>query len=147
MLLKEMKYSYNDIAIVPAPISTVEHRSDCNPYLNDGMLPIFTAPMSSVVNETNFKLFEKNKINAILPRSIQLQTRVNYASKGKWAAFSLHEAEQFFSKRRNFQTFKPLTFLTKENFFSIIISEQLKGGLYYDIRLYHRFGGRKKKNC
>ena len=51
MLIKEMKYSYNDIAIVPAIKSNVEHRSECNPYtgnFGDSSLPIFTAPMSTV---------------------------------------------------------------------------------------------------
>lgn len=96
MLVKEMKYSYNDITIVPAPITTVEHRADCNPYLNDGMLPIFTAPMSSVVCEENFELFEANKINAILPRSYSFEKRKEYAFNGKWAAFSLQEFENHF---------------------------------------------------
>lgn len=96
MLIKDMKYSYNDITIVPAPITTVEHRSDCNPFLNDGMLPIFTAPMSSVVNEENFILFEENKINAILPRSCSFEKRKEYALNGKWAAFSLQEFENNF---------------------------------------------------
>lgn len=114
MLLKEMKYSYNDIAIVPAPISTVEHRSDCNPYLNDGMLPIFTAPMSSVVNENNFKLFEEQKINAILPRSVQLETRMHYVRNGKWAAFSLTETEEMFSKKFD-TTFKPKVLIDVAN--------------------------------
>ena len=53
MLIKEMKYSYNDIAIVPAVKSNVEHRSECNPFtvqFNNSDLPIFTAPMSTVVN-------------------------------------------------------------------------------------------------
>lgn len=96
MLETELKYSYNDIAIVPAPITTVEHRSDCNPYLNDGMLPIFTAPMSSVVNEENFNLFEENKIHSILPRSVDFNVRKEYSTNGKWAAFSLQEVEETF---------------------------------------------------
>ena len=99
MLIKDMKYSYNDITIVPAPITTVEHRADCNPYLNDGMLPIFTAPMSSVVSEENFDLFESNKINAILPRSYSFDKRKEFALKGKWAAFSLQEFESNFLEK------------------------------------------------
>jgi hypothetical protein len=96
MLNIEKKYTYNDIAIVPTPITSVEHRSDCNPYLSDGKLPIFTAPMSSVVNEENFKIFEEHKVNAILPRSVELGIRKEYALNGKWAAFSLQEFENDF---------------------------------------------------
>ncbi len=104
MLIKDIKYSYNDITIVPAPITTVEHRADCNPYLNDGMLPIFTAPMSSVVNEENFQLFEDNKINAILPRSFSFEKRKEYAFDGKWAAFSLKEVEDNFLEKQETNT-------------------------------------------
>ena len=62
MLIKEVKYCYNDIAIVPAVKSNVEHRSECNPFIGqygESYLPIFTAPMSTVVNKENFKLFEE----------------------------------------------------------------------------------------
>ena len=99
MLIKEMKYSYNDIAIVPAIKSNVEHRSECNPYtgkFGDSSLPIFTAPMSTVVNEKNFSLFEDNNIIPILPRNFPLETRIDYLKRGKWAAVGLQEFEDLF---------------------------------------------------
>lgn len=99
MLIKEMKYSYNDIAIVPAIKSDVEHRSECNPYtgkFGDSSLPIFTAPMSTVVNEKNFSLFEDNNIIPILPRNFPLETRIDYLKRGKWAAVGLQEFEDLF---------------------------------------------------
>lgn len=97
-LRKEIKYSYNDIGIVPAITSDIEHRKDCDPFI-DGKLPLFTAPMSSVVDESNFNLFEENGINAILPRTVTLNTRVSYAVNGKWAAFGLKEFEDVFIKK------------------------------------------------
>ena len=99
MLIKEMKYSYNDIAIVPAIKSNVESRSECNPYtgkFGDSSLPIFTAPMSTVVNEKNFSLFEDNNIIPILPRNFPLKTRIEYLQRGKWAAVGLQEFEEIF---------------------------------------------------
>ena len=99
MLIKEMKYSYSDIAIVPAIKSNVEHRSECNPYtgtLSNSTLPIFTAPMSTVVNEKNFSLFEDNNIIPILPRNFPLKTRIDYLKLGKWAAVGLQEFEDLF---------------------------------------------------
>ena len=99
MLIKEMKYSYNDIAIVPAVKSNVEHRSECNPFtgqFNNSDLPIFTAPMSTVVNEQNFNLFEKNHIIPILPRNFDLETRIDYLRHGKWTAVGLQEFEDLF---------------------------------------------------
>ena len=77
MLIKDIKYCYDDIAVKPAVISHIRHRSECYPfrlmpigYDDEPTLPIFTAPMSTVVNEKNFKLFEKNNIIPILPRNI-----------------------------------------------------------------------------
>ena len=99
MLIKEMKYSYNDIGIVPAIKSNIEHRSECNPFtgqFNNSDLPIFTAPMSTVVNEQNFNLFEKNHIIPILPRNFDLETRTDYLRRGKWAAVGLQEFETLF---------------------------------------------------
>lgn len=99
MLIKETKYCYNDIAIVPAIKSNIEHRSECNPYtgkFGESSLPIFTAPMSTVVNEKNFTLFEENNIIPIIPRNFPLETRVNYLQRGKWAAVGLQEFEDLF---------------------------------------------------
>jgi IMP dehydrogenase/GMP reductase len=99
MLIKEIKYSYNDIAIVPAIKSNVEHRSECNPYtgkFGESSLPIFTAPMSTVVNVHNFELFEQNHIIPILPRNFPIETRIYYLKRGKWAALGLQEFEDLF---------------------------------------------------
>lgn len=102
---KELKYSYNDVSIVPAYVSTIKHRSECNPFLDNGKLPIFTAPMSTVVGVDNFDLFESNHINAILPRNIDLETRIEYAKNGKWVAFSLAEFDELFTSRLNIDIF------------------------------------------
>jgi hypothetical protein len=97
-LIKETHYTYKDVTIIPSVITNVEHRKECNPFYEDDMLPLFTAPMDTVVNESNFSLFETNKIHAILPRveKYPLETRVTYATEGKWAAFSLDEFIHYF---------------------------------------------------
>ena len=98
MFIKEKKYCYDDISIVPAIKSNIEHRSNCNPFLSqhDNYLPIFTAPMSTVVNKENFALFEENHIIPILPRNFDLETRIEYLKLGKWAAVGLQEFEDLF---------------------------------------------------
>jgi len=93
----EMKYSYNDVMVKPAILSTIEHRAECNPFDENGMLPLFTAPMDSVVNINNFDLFEKNGIIPILPRTESFENRLKFAYEGKWAAFSLLEFENEFT--------------------------------------------------
>jgi IMP dehydrogenase/GMP reductase len=54
--------------------------------------------MDSVVNLNNYELFEKNKIIPILPRTENIEDRKSFALKGKWAAFSLQEFEEEFTK-------------------------------------------------
>lgn len=93
-----MKYSYNDIMVKPAILSTINHRSECNPFNENDMLPLFTAPMDSVVNIDNFGLFEKNGIIPILPRTEDIKDRLSFINQGKWAAVSLDEFEQYFTK-------------------------------------------------
>ena len=106
MLIKELKYSYNDISIVPAVISQINHRHECNPYDENGFLPIFTAPMSTVVNIENFDLFEKNKIYPILPRNESLEIRMDNLLKSKWIAFSLSEFNDLFCNEELYQTYE-----------------------------------------
>lgn len=98
-LEQDRKYclSYNDVMIMPSSVSNIESRSECNPFYDDGFLPIFTAPMSTVVDVENYELFTQNKIHAILPRNIDFDVRYNECiNNHKWAAFSLKEFETYF---------------------------------------------------
>lgn len=92
MLNTNLKYSYNDIAIVPTKMSRINSRSEA---IVDP-LPIFTAPMTSVVDENNFKLFHQKGITPIIPRSVNLFTRAELMNKGKWVALSLKEFKALF---------------------------------------------------
>ena len=103
-----MKYSYNDIMVKPAILSTIEHRAECNPFDEKGMLPLFTAPMDSVVGIDNFALFEKNGIIPILPRTEDIKDRLSFIHQGKWAALSLDEFEQYFTKSVDNKNGSPL---------------------------------------
>ena len=76
MIIDKEGYAYNDLTVVPEKISRVKSRSECNPYYEDGNLPIFTAPMASVVSNENYKVFEDNKITPIIPRNIDIKERI-----------------------------------------------------------------------
>lgn len=101
MLENNIKYSYNDITLVPSILSEISHRHECVTHLSNGKLPIFTAPMSTVVDDKNFELFENNGINAILPRNINIKTRIDFVKKSKWVAFSLNEFNDIFNNADN----------------------------------------------
>lgn len=88
-----MLLTFNDICLVPSVISNIEHRSECSPYLDNEMLPLFTAPMSSVINQDNWQIFKDNKINTIIPRSVDWETRLDLSDK-TFIALSLSEFER-----------------------------------------------------
>ena len=102
MLKTNTRYGYNDVMIQPAVVSDINHRSECNPYIEDGMLPIFTAPMSTVVDTQNYDLFYENHLFAILPRNIDWEIRKEWIYEGKWVAVSLDEFEDFICHEANF---------------------------------------------
>ena len=117
----EIRYGYNDVMIQPARRSDVEHRSQCCPFDENGMLPIFTAPMSTVVNVDNYQTFYNNKIFAIIPRNIDWETRKKMAMEGKWVAVSLNEFEEFFCNADNF-------FFARENHYKLRILIDVANG-------------------
>ena len=97
MILKNKGYCYNDLSIVPAIISEIKSRSECNPFLNDNVLPIFASPMSTVTNEYNSNIWKNNGITPIIPRTVSLEDRLDYIiNKCDWAALSLKEFTEIF---------------------------------------------------
>ena len=95
MAIEKIKtYGLDDIELVPATVSDIEHREECNVYNEDEMLPIFTAPMSSVINADNYRIFNQNKINTIIPRNIEYKKRLEHINN-TFVAMSLSEFSTF----------------------------------------------------
>ena len=108
MLKKDIKYSYRDVTIVPAKVSEIEHRKDCNPFYPSGTLPLFTAPMDSVVGLENYELYEQHKIIPIIPRTVSLEQRLEVAKTGRWVAYGLDEFEKIFTVQNPGEGYKAL---------------------------------------
>lgn len=96
MILKEEGYSYNDLTIVPALLSPIQHRHECNIKDENDMLPLFAAPMSCIIDEHNYKIWEHYGINTIIPRTVPYKTRLDLLCDDEWVAFSLAEFEKLF---------------------------------------------------
>lgn len=87
-------YTYKDLGIIPKVVSNITSRKECNPYVNEDYLPIFAAPMSTIVNSDNYKVFINNKIIPIIPRNISLNDRLYFCKQGLWVAFGLDEIKK-----------------------------------------------------
>lgn len=91
-----MLNSLKEITIIPAKISDIDSRSECNPYYGE-LLPLFTAPMSAVVGVNSWKDYMNNKINPIIPRNTPIEKRLNFLSNTTmFVSFSLGEIQQQF---------------------------------------------------
>lgn len=96
-----MTYGYDDVGIVPARLSRFVSRSEVNPRYG-GSLPIFTAPMDSVVNMENLDLWSNNGIIPIIPRNIPFDTRLRFLNERcNWVAVSEREFKDIFCTKDN----------------------------------------------
>jgi hypothetical protein len=92
-------FGLSEVCIYPKAISTIRTRAQCDPYVN-GNLPLFTAPMSSVIDETSYEVYIKNKINVVMPRNITFEKRIKYLDKC-FVAMGLGETEEFCKKNKS----------------------------------------------
>lgn len=91
-----MKYDWNDISIVPETLSSISSRKEINSYYDGGKLPLFTAPMDKVIDETNVKIFEKNNINICLPRHVKYE---NIKNDNYFYSYGLDEIIELLSNK------------------------------------------------
>jgi IMP dehydrogenase/GMP reductase len=90
MIINKLKIDFDDLLIVPTKSSIINSRKEVNVYDDNGMLPLFTAPMDTVTCLKNVNIFKKNKIYPILPR-----TTVGANRYFNWFSMGLTEFEDF----------------------------------------------------
>ena len=108
--LKTIGYELRDVAVTQAPVSFCNHRGDVNPFIevcNREVYPIFVAPMASVTDQNNYKIWIENKVTPVIPRSVQkselnpngltFEERMELA-KETFVSISLNEAKVDFIK-------------------------------------------------
>lgn len=95
----DMQYSLNEICLLPSATPTdITSRKQVNPFDENGNLPIFVAPMTSVLNESNYKIFADKGVIPILPRNCT-ETR-DIAEV--WHSYSLQEFESIIDSSKDY---------------------------------------------
>ena len=116
MSLKLTKTTYylKDVAVVQSPISYQLHRADVNPFTTTcgrETLPIFVAPMASVTDENNYKIWIDNKVTPVVPRSVMMRLNINQRleiAKTTFVSISLQEAVMLY-ENNTFDNYKDNT--------------------------------------
>ena len=97
MLKTKTLYSLRDISTLPERTTAIESRKECDVYVENieksglSRLPLIVSPMSCVLDENKWREFHKERINAIIPRTVNFDTRLRL-SETVMCAFSLSEA-------------------------------------------------------
>ena len=94
-------YNLDDIYIVPSYVTYINSRNECNPRDGDprdvARLPIFIAPMSSIIDEYNIAEFNKD-FYTIVPRTVDYHIREQLLKEGWWVAMGLKEAQSLYEE-------------------------------------------------
>ena len=88
------KFDFDDILITPAILSDINSRSEVNPYCENGLLPLMTAPMDTVISNDNKGIFLINNILPVLPRNTY--TGLPPYPDGHFYSYGIDEFEKLF---------------------------------------------------
>ena len=92
----ETLFDFDDLLIEPAVISSIKSRNEITSRTKNGMLPLMTAPMDTVISDENKHLFKNNGILPVLPRIPDADN--NWVSTEHFLSYSLQDFESIFIK-------------------------------------------------
>lgn len=95
------KFDFNDLLIQPAKKTDIDSRKQVNPFDKNGMLPIFTAPMDTVVDEENYELFHIGRINVCMPRKVKSPREKQTNVSTDFRTFTSMSLDEFIEKYIN----------------------------------------------
>jgi IMP dehydrogenase/GMP reductase len=97
MSINNLKFDFDDILVCPAVQSSINSRKTIEILDENGMLPLFTAPMDTVVDLDHRKIFNENHINPIIPRTQTKSFNPQDCNQvDDWIALSLDQFEKLF---------------------------------------------------
>lgn len=86
--MKDIKFDWNDITLVPAVFSDIRSRKEINHLTSDGKLPLFIAPMDTVVDANNISTFLNMGFDVCVPRGVKNDFN------GAFTSFGLEDIEK-----------------------------------------------------
>jgi IMP dehydrogenase/GMP reductase len=91
-----MLFDFDDILIEPEIHTSIRSRKNVDVTDEKQMLPLFTAPMDTVINEENSKLFNDNKIYGIIPRKANAALDHISTDYKVWYSYGLDDFKKIF---------------------------------------------------
>jgi GMP reductase len=87
--MDDLKFDLNDIVIIPAKESSVSSRSECDIYHSNDTLPLMASPMDTVVSESNYPDYIRNRIIPCIPRETYINHSLYYPKTRYFQSFGL----------------------------------------------------------
>lgn len=91
-----MLFDFDDILIEPELHTNIVSRKKVDVLEEKQMLPLFTAPMDTVISEENCMIFNSNKIYSIIPRKSNLSQKDVSTDHKIWFAYGLDDFKKIF---------------------------------------------------
>ncbi len=128
--LRKTGYELSDINIVQAPVSYIEHRSECDTMIEmcgRKVHPVIVAPMAAVTDENNYKVWLDNNFICVVPRTVDFEKRLEIC-KETFCSFSLDEAQSIYLDSKIVDLF-----INKEKFYVCVDIAQGTMNRLYEI--------------
>ena len=92
-----MLFDFDDILIEPELHTSIRSRKKVDTFDEKQMYPLFTAPMDTVIDNSNYKIFQENKIYGIIPRLSNSYDKGYYSTDYKtWYSYGLDDFKKVF---------------------------------------------------
>ena len=91
-----MLFDFDDILIEPELHTSIRSRKSVDVLDEKQMLPLFTAPMDTVISEANSQIFNNQKIYSIIPRKIEYSPNYYSTDYKVWYSYGLDDFEKIF---------------------------------------------------
>lgn len=91
-----MLFDFDDILIEPEMHTSIRSRKQIDAMDEKKMLPLFTAPMDTVINDENVNLFNTNKIYGIIPRKANADLYHISTDYKLWYSYGLDDFKKIF---------------------------------------------------